>query len=463
MRLPDDDAIIGRLALDNPWWHGGASDAEVAGLPKRAFFGGVLRRLEHTPPGQPLLLCGPRRVGKTVLVRQVIARLIDDGTPPNCLLYADLSAPAAHALPLDRLADGLAAAAKTDAASVLVLDGVHQRRGWEGEVAALAAARPALRVVAVASGAAQRIAGAAVLPPLTFAEYLRLTGAERELIEPMVFGKGPPLYVVRDMAGLNARFVHYVNGGGFPEAVLLRPGRDAARTLRTDVLDALLHQDLPGLAGIGDTAELNALFTLLARNTGGEVSIEGLAERTGLAKNTVRRHLDYLEASHLILRMGRLHPQGDRFQRMRTFKVHLTAPCLHAALFGPVGADDPAFALLSESAIVGQWLTSAERTRLAYARLPEGPVDLVALDAVSNRPAWACVLAGRDATVGGDSTINGLIEFSKRNAPLRWVGATTRALASLKTHDGVEVWHRPASQYCYEVGRRALDEFELYN
>jgi len=452
LTLPES-AILDRLALDNPWWRGGVPDLEIVGLPKRAFFDGFLRRLERTGPERPLVLIGPRRVGKTVLVRQAIARLIEDGAPPCSLLYADLTSPVAHGVPLEALARGLSAAAGGDGPGVLVLDGVHNARGWEAEVAALAAALPELRVVAVASGAAQRVAGAFVLPPLTFAEYLRLTGAERDLVEPMVFGKGPPMYVVRDLPALNERFAHYINGGGFPETVLLRPGRDSARLLRGEVLGALLHQDLPGLAGIAGTAELNALFTLLARNTGREVSIEAIAERAGLAKNTVRRHLDYLEASHLILRMGRVHPAGDRFQRMRTFKVHLTAPCLYAALFGPVAPDDPAFAALTESAIVGQWLASAERTRLAYARLPEGPVDLVALDAVTDRPAWACALSGSD-----EATINGLIQFSTRNAPLRWVGSTTRTVASLKTHDGVEVWHRPASQYCYEVGRRAVDE-----
>lgn len=460
MRTLSDTDITDRLALDNPWWRSGAPEPETAVLPRRAFFDGFLRRLGRTGAGRPLLLAGPRRVGKTVLVRQAIGRLIEDGAPPRGLLYADLTAPAAYGVPLERLARALRAAAGAEGpGGVLVLDGIHHVRGWEAAVTGLAAALPELRVVAVASGAAAPVAGAFVLPPLTFAEYLRLTGAERELIEPMVFGKGPTMYVVRDMAALNERFVHYVNGGGFPEAVLLRtPGRESARLLRGEVLGALLHQDLPGLAGIAGTAELNALFTLLARNTGREVSIEAIAERAGLAKNTVRRHLDYLEASHLILRMGRVHPEGGRFQRMRTFKVHLSAPCLYAALFGPVGADDPAFAALTESAIVGQWLSSAERARLVYARLPEGPVDLVALSADTDRPVWACALPGNDGSLGDGTTINGLIQFSKRNAPLRWIGSTTHSLAALKLHDGVEVWHRPASQYCYEVGRRAADE-----
>ncbi|HEY0833958.1 MAG TPA: AAA family ATPase [Azospirillum sp.] len=459
MRTLDEADVLARLALDNPWWRTGAVEADVAALPRRALFEAFFARVNRPADAPPLLLAGPRRVGKSVLIRQTVARLIDAGVDPRAILYVPLDAPALHGVPLDRL---VGAARTPDRPGFLFLDGVHHLRDWEAAVAALAAAQPGLRIVAsLAGGGAPRPRDGVlfVLPPLTFCEYLRVTGAERDLIEPMFFGKGPPMYVVRDVTALNERFVHYINGGGFPEAVLLRPAPgDAARHLRDGVLPALLHNDQPGLTGIASTPELNALFALLARNTGREVSIEAIAERAGIAKNTIRRYLDYLEAAFLIIRMGRVHPEGGRFQRMRTFKVHLSSPCLYAALFGPVAADDPLFPALAESAIIGQWLASADLPNLVYARLAEGAVDLVALSPDTGRPAWACALPGTDGSVDGDSTINGLIQFSRRNAPLRWIGATTRTQAALRPHDGVEIWHRPASQYCYEAGRRVADE-----
>lgn len=478
MRTLSEADVTERLALDNPWWRDPRRcGAEDAGIPRRDFFEPFLRAVNRPgrnsslanssladPPhgNPPLILAGPRRVGKSVLVRQAIQRLLETGTPASSIAYAALDAPAVQGLPLDRLVAALRAQAQGD--GVVLLDSIHHARGWEEQLPAIAAAHPGARIVAVSSGGVRRAAPAGcaefVLPPLTFCEHLRLTGAERELVEPMFFGKGPPMYVVRDVAALNERFLHYINGGGFPEALLVRPSQgDAARLLRGEVLGALLHQDLPGIAGIGGTAELNALFVLLARNTGREVSIEAIAERAGIAKNTIRRYLDYLEASFLIVRMARVHPEGGRFQRMRTFKIHLTAPCLYAALFGPVSADDPVFPALAESAVVGQWLASPERSRLHYARLPEGPVDLVSLTpGGGSRPSWACALAGTDDSVRDGASISGLIQFAKRNAPLRWVGATTRTLASLKAHEGIEVWHRPASQYCYEVGRRVAED-----
>lgn len=448
-----DGDVLHRLGLDNPWWERGGGETELAAWPRRMFLDAFLRKLER--PGA-LVLAGPRRIGKTVLARQAIRRLLETGRTPRTIAWADLAAPAVDGIPVAELIQRLRTLSEApDGPGITVLDSIHRRIDWEAELAEAAARFPALTLVAVS--ALKPKGRAFILPPLTFCEYLRLTGCETDLIEPMFFGRAgaerTAVYVVRDMAELNRRFVRYINAGGFPEALLLRTAHgDAGRHLRTEVLESVLHTDLPALHRIGDTGELNALFTLLAKNTGREVSVEAIAEATNLAKNTVRRYLDVLEAGMLIHRMPRVHTEGGRFQRMRTFKVHLTTPSLHAALFGPADETDPLFPALVESAAVGQWLASAEMERLHFARLPEGVVDLVALDAATDRPAWACQLPADDEAVAA------LVRFAKLNAPLRWVGATTRTTAALKTHDGIEIWHRPAAQYCYEIGRRAADE-----
>lgn len=449
MRIPGDAEALGRLLLDNPWRTGAPLDPAAIAYPRRAFFDAFLARLDR--PGLTVL-AGPRRVGKTVLVRQALARLLDTGMPPERLAYADLAAPAVESLPMPRLATlfGLA-----EGPGVLALDGVHRRPGWEGEAAALVRDCPELTLVAV-SALRPATGPAFVLPPLTFCEHLRLSGSENELIETMVFGR-TAMYVVRDLPALNRSFLAYLNTGGFPETLLLKPQHgDAGQHLRGAVLEAVLGSDLPARLGVGSTAELAALFTLLARNTGHETAIEPLAETTGLAKNTVRRYLDVLEGAMLIRRMPRLHPEGERFRRMRSFKVHLTIPSLHAALFGPVTAADAAYPALAESAVIGQWLGSQELPRLHFARLPEGPVDLIALDPADDRPAWACRLAGSDNAA--EAATAALVRFARKNAPLRWIGATTNTVAALRVHDGIEVWHRPTAQYAYEIGRRTADD-----
>ncbi|MEK9755325.1 MAG: DUF4143 domain-containing protein, partial [Rhodospirillaceae bacterium] len=101
------------------------------------------------------------------------------------------------------------------------------------------------------------------------------------------------------------------------------PGRDG-------VADRVLHKDLANLYGISEAQELNKLFGLLAFNTAREVTIEDLAKAAGVAKNTLRKYLDYLESAFLIRRVPRVDKDAKRFQRQVAFKVYLTTPCLYA-------------------------------------------------------------------------------------------------------------------------------------
>jgi len=451
MSTPDEDARRRRVDRDNPWRVIGAIDPEPASWPRRTALAAVRGRLEK--PGLTVLH-GPRRVGKTTLVRQAVNDAFAVGFPPASILWVDLAAPVLARASLDELAAPLPASER----ALLVLDSVHRRADWEREAGELARRRPGTTIVAIS---ALRPDGPSLhLPHLSFREHLAWTGGERELIEPMAFGRAGAgrtvMYTVRDMGELNRRFRAHVTGGGFPETVMSRlPGRDAARTLSGELVETLLHSDLPALDRVGDGEDLTRLFTLIAWNTGAETSIEALAEATDLAKNTVRRHLEHLISAGLIARLPRVRAEGDRFQRMRTFKLHLTTPASHAALFGPPPADRPLPPALAECAAVAQWLGTPDADRLFFARLPEGDVDLIALDVETDRPNWVCKISTDDASV--DLPPRGLIRFAELNAPLRRVEATTDTLTALRVHDGIEVWHRPLAQYCYEVGRRAAD------
>jgi uncharacterized protein len=121
------------------------------------------------------------------------------------------------------------------------------------------------------------------------------------------------------------------------------------------VQKVLMH-DLPSLYGIEDIQELNRLFTSIAYNTGQELSIEALAQNAGIAKNTITRYLDYLEAAFLIIRVRRVDERAQRFQRQRHFKVYLTNPSMRAALFGPVEDGSQAIGALAETATFSQWI-----------------------------------------------------------------------------------------------------------
>ena len=122
---------------------------------------------------------------------------------------------------------------------------------------------------------------------------------------------------------LNKEFVNYLNYGGYPETVFSEKIREnQSQYIKSDIIDKVLLRDLPSLYGINDIQELNRLFTTLAYNTGQEVSLDGLSKDSGVAKNTIKRYLEYLEAAFLIKRVERIDNNCKRFKRANFFKIY---------------------------------------------------------------------------------------------------------------------------------------------
>ena len=115
---------------------------------------------------------------------------------------------------------------------------------------------------------------------------------------------------------------------------------DPGRYIRNDIIDKVLLRDLPSLYGIKDVQELNSLFTTIAYNTGNEFTYEQLSINSGVAKNTIKRYIEYLEAAFLIRVINKIDQNAKKFKRATVFKIYLTNPSLRGALFSPIGKDD---------------------------------------------------------------------------------------------------------------------------
>ena len=69
--------LLRRLAFDNPWWDAKpGTPVRFRPPPKRPFFAPFFARLQAMGMGRALLLTGPLRAGKTVLLRQALAQMI---------------------------------------------------------------------------------------------------------------------------------------------------------------------------------------------------------------------------------------------------------------------------------------------------------------------------------------------------------------------------------------------------
>jgi hypothetical protein len=302
-----------------------------------------------------------------------------------------------------------------------------------------------------------------LLPPLTFYEYLSLSG-EAEAVDfddffdlddrDNPFLGRPPAKVRTDIDALNRRFVDYLNFGGYPEVGLSAESQaEAGRFIKSDIIDKVLLRDLPGLYGIEDTQELNSLFTTLAFNTAQEISLEQLAKTSGVAKATIRRYIEYLEAAFLIRTVHRVDKNARSFERAVRFKVYLTNPSIRSALFAPVAADDEAVGSLVETAIFAQWFHARDAS-LRYARWDRGEIDIVSLSP-EQRAQWAVEVKWSDRAVRHPEELKEIFDFCHKNGLPR-VTVTTRTLAAARIEQKLLVQFYPAALYCFLVGWNAI-------
>jgi len=224
---------------------------------------------------------------------------------------------------------------------------------------------------------------------------------------------------------------------------------DPARFIKSDIIDKVLLRDLPSLYGIEDIQELNHLFTSLAFNTANEISLGELSIDSGVAKNTIKRYIDYLEAAFLIKIVHRIGHNSKRFRRADYFKVYLTNPSMRAALFSPLTAQDPEIPHLAETAIFAQWFHSG--VELNYARWKDGEVDIVFLGGKRQKAVWAVEVKWSDAPCEHRSELKSLISFCLQNK-LEDTLVTSKTRSLECKAGGIDVEFMPASLYCYAVG-----------
>ncbi|MCC6637759.1 MAG: AAA family ATPase, partial [Ignavibacteriaceae bacterium] len=91
--LVSEELIIQRLQFENPWWTSGQPAEFFAPFEKRLQFSGFQELVEETTIRRAVILMGPRRVGKTVLMHQSIGNLLNQKIPPNQIFYISIENP----------------------------------------------------------------------------------------------------------------------------------------------------------------------------------------------------------------------------------------------------------------------------------------------------------------------------------------------------------------------------------
>lgn len=483
-----DDEIYDNLSLENPWWQSAGINEKINAYPKRSYFAPFSELVHQDEVRRSVILLGPRRVGKTIMMLQLIADLLKDNVPSKDILYVSLDRPLYNGITLEKIVKRHLSTTDTqkERTCYFFFDEIQYLRDWELELKSLTDLYPQCKFIASGSAAAALRAksnesGAGrfttfLLPPLTFDEFIFFQDEQNENHRRLLtFAKGgfsnSSMLDRLDVQYLNNLFESYCSFGGYPEAVFSRRvQREMDRFIREDIIEKVLLRDLPSIYGISDTRELNSLFTTLTLNTAHEVSLDSLSQTSAVTKNTLKRYIEYLEAAFLVKKVRRIDQNAKHFQRESTFKVYLTNPSLRGALFRPLTQDDEQFGHLAETAVFSQWFHSPLATPLYYARWQDGELDMVNLDGPNQTPDWFVKVKWSDRHLSQRDEWNRIGKFVvDHRKTLKTALVTSRTVFETRALHGVGVEIVPTSVYAWMVGRNTVksrftsaDHFDNY-
>ncbi|TAF72678.1 MAG: ATP-binding protein [Flavobacterium sp.] len=460
---------IERLQYENPWWVSGQVQELYQNMSKRLYFDVFYPFVKETEIKRAVVLMGPRRVGKTVMMFHAIQELIAENISPQKIFFIGIDNPIYMHLGLEDILQLGKQAVNLDnlEGCFVFFDEIQYLKDWERHLKVLVDTYPKTKfIVSGSAAAALRLqsseSGAGrftdfMLPPLTFHEYIHLKGLHHLVQSKSIFynGKEIPFFTTHDNKALNKEFFHYLNFGGYPEVVLSEKIQsDMGRYVKSDIVDKVLLRDLPSLYGIKDVQELNSFFSYLAYNTGNEFSFERLAKDSGILKDTIRKYLEYLEAAFLIKVIHKIDDNAKKFKRITTFKVYLTNPSLRTALFSPIQETDNETGNMAETAIFSQWM-HRENLDLKYARWKmgrsEGEVDIVLIDYKLFKPQWCVEVKWSNRYFEKPQELKSLIHFCEQNN-FKASLVTTMDQAGNKTIGNLNITFVPAAIYAYNIG-----------
>ena len=465
-----NEQIIRRMRNDNPWWETNAIPQDFHEMRHRLYLDSFFQEVTNRDVRRGVILMGPRRIGKTVMIYHAIERLIEQGVSAQRIIYLSIDTPIYNNISLEELfflaKEALNSGNDQDDYYVFY-DEIQFLKDWEVHLKSMIDTYRSSKFIASGSAAAalkmkSNESGAGrftdfMLPPLTFNEYIHLLNLN-SIITKKAKDVDDPLssYVdTLDIGRLNSHFIDYINFGGYPEIVFSEKMRQSpGQYIQHDIVDKVLLRDLPSLYGIQDAQELNRLFIYIAYHSGEDFSYEVISRESEIKKEVLKKYLMYLEAAFLINIVYKVDANAKNMQRITSFKIYLTNPSLRCALFSPLTETDPAIGGMVETAIFAQWLQT-RTSIIKYASWNKGTapgeVDIVGIDIQKQKADWAVEVKWSDRYFDKPTELKSLLHFMENNRMERALvtSLTKRGVKQLKS---VRLEFIPSAIYAYTVG-----------
>lgn len=320
------ELILAEIYRQNEQWtnkNGFFSDLENI-LLKRKLFEKILPYLNKR---QIISIVGLRRVGKTILLKQLMKKILRTTNEKNvCFVTFDEAIFFGKTTLADYLNAYLTEIAPQDGNIYFFLDEIQYASKWQHIIKRYYDTNSRVKFIISGSSSlflkkktTESLAGRIfefTLDVLSFEEYLEFKKIKPEIlkvyrecilgIEKLAEVDDPEkIKKVRNFLaqyGNNVRveFENYLRYGQFPEIAEEEDRIALRKYLAESIYKKTIEYDIPKIFGAEKVDELKFLFQIMANEIGSLVSVENIAREIGLDAKTVQKYLGYFEASFLI-------------------------------------------------------------------------------------------------------------------------------------------------------------------
>jgi len=326
--IKDEKGFADALLAVNEWWITGKSRKAERYPKKRSIFPNLEKELRSK---RVVILTGPRRVGKSVLLHQLIQNLLDSGTSRDNIVYYQLDDPAISLSsdePIKDILDNALSRSKNNRLYVF-FDEVQAQKEWykwiksyydrELDIKFILSGSSSLTIQADANKYLRGRTAEAELLPLDFREFLYFSGIEATKINK---NDAVALSIARKQ--IEGALEEYLLVGGFPEWFEIKNEADSKERwlnhLLADVPKKAIYEDMAVYFNIRNPKVIDLLLNMVAVNQSRIISYEILNEVVGLDRATLLNYMDFLKSSYLILEIP---VYGGPKKQMKAMKKYL--------------------------------------------------------------------------------------------------------------------------------------------
>lgn len=395
----------------NPWWNDG--EAAFAGLPEfhRDVFDDLYADIQRLP--QMISVTGPRRVGKSTLLKQCIRKLIQEHGADQAqrIVYFTMDDPALL-LPhvdMDRFFEDMVvefAKRANDGTVYLFLDEIQKFPRWELYLKKHYDLKTPVRFVVSGSASAPifrksresllgRIHDYQVLP-FSFREYVFFRAKDSDGSKRIkAFGNQIRLNrTISEMVNTLETFVHlgempieaikvlenFFFEGGFPEVWKLPDILAKQEYLYQNQIERVIFEDLLVAAEFRKPEMLRRFYLGLLAEPGRETNVSKLSKDIGIAAATIANYFPLLEATDLVWRLHK-YTGSKATAKAGNFKSYLVDLAVRNAVLKLTPerllADEPVLGLYAENIVANHLRRWPGLVELAYYRERNNELDFI--------------------------------------------------------------------------------------